>query len=107
MATKQARAFLKLILALIPALLLFACGEPPAWHKDGVDETTVQRDLSGCRQQAQAMQGPPGVAMGSSPMGPRFGPVDASPADRAMQEGQSINGCMRGKGYILKAAEKK
>jgi len=107
MATKQTRAFPELILALIPALFLSACGEPPTWHKDGIDESTVQRDLSACRKQAQAMQGPPGVAMGSSPMSPRFGPVDASPADRAMQEGQSINGCMRGKGYVLKAAEKK
>ena len=89
------------------ALVLPACGEPPTWHKAGVDETTGQNDLAACRRQAQAMQGPPGVAMGSSPMGPRFGPVDASPADRAMQEGQSINGCMRGKGYTLKAAEKK
>ena len=89
------------------AFALSACGEPPTWHKNGVDETTGQNDLAACRRQAQAMQGPPGVAMGSSPMGPRFGPVDASPADRAMQEAQSVNGCMRGKGYVLKAAEKK
>jgi hypothetical protein len=96
-----------LLLFALTALALSACGEPPTWHKEGIDEMTVQRDLSACRKQAQAMQGPPGVAMGSSPMGPRFGPVDASPADRAMQEGQAINGCMRGKGYTLKAADKK
>ena len=89
------------------ALLLSACGAPPTWHKDGTDEMTVQRDLSACRQQAQAMLGPQGVPMGSSPMSPRFGPVDASPADRAIQEGQSINGCMRGKGYVLRAADAK
>ena len=92
---------------LLFALLLSACGEPPTWHKDGTDEMTVQRDLSVCRKQAEATHGPAGVPMGSSPMGPRFGPVDASPSERAMQEGQSINGCMRGKGYVLRAADKK
>ena len=92
---------------LLFALLLSACGEPPTWHKPGVDEMTLQRDLSACRQQAQATLGPKGVPMGSSPMGPQFGPVDASPADRAIQEGQMVNGCMRGKGYVLRAAETK
>jgi hypothetical protein len=89
------------------ALALSACSEAPTWHKDGVDENTVQVDLSACRKQAQAMYGPPGAAMGSSALSPRFGPVEASPADRMMQEAQSINACMRGKGYVLKAAEKK
>ncbi len=103
MTTKLLRS----ALALIPALLLSACGEPPTWHKEGIDESTGQNDLAACRRQAQAMQGPAGVAMGSSPMGPRFGPVDASPADRVMQEAQSVNGCMRGKGYVLKTAGKK
>ena len=87
--------------------LLSACGEAPVWHKDGADEMALQGDLSACRRQAQTMYGAPSGGLGSSPMGPRFGPVEPSPADRTMQEAQVVGSCMRGKGYILKAAEKK
>jgi hypothetical protein len=88
----------------VAVLVLCACGEPPRWVKAGVDETSMQRDLSVCRQQAQQMFGAP-AGLGSSPMSPRFGPVDPSPADRAMQESQAVGSCMRGKGYVLRAAE--
>ena len=91
---------------LLFALSLSACSPAPNWHKEGVDENTLQADLSACRKQAQAMHGSAGAAIGSSPLGPRFGPVEASPADRMMQEAQSVNACMRAKGYVLKAAEK-
>jgi hypothetical protein len=53
------------------------------------------------------MYGPPGATMPTSPIDSRFGPTGPSPADRTMQEAQAVNGCMRGKGYVLKAAEKK
>ena len=92
---------------LLFAVCLSACGEAPVWHKDGVDEGTVQRDLSGCRQQADAMYGPPGATLPSTPIDPRFGPTGPSPADRTIQVGQAVQGCMRGKGYVLRAADKK
>jgi hypothetical protein len=95
-----------------PCLLLFAlalagCGPAPTWHKDGVDEMTGQRDLSACRQQAEVMYGAPGATLPSAPIDPRFGPTGPSPADRAIQVAQAVNGCMRGKGYVLQAADKK
>jgi hypothetical protein len=101
MATKRRRSGFFLLAALV---LLSACGEPPRWVKPGGDDMSVQRDLSACRQQAQAMFGAP-TGLSSSPMSPRFGPVDPSPADRAMQESQAVGSCMRGKGYILRAAD--
>jgi hypothetical protein len=92
----------------LAALALAACSPPPTWHKDGEDENTVQRDLSVCRKQAQAMYGPPGAIIGGgSQIDARFGPTGPSPADQAMREGQAIGSCMRGKGYVLKAAEPK
>ena len=103
MATKHPRS----AAFLIAFCFLSACGEAPTWHKDGADEMALQSDLSACRRQAQTMYGAPSGGLGSSPMGPRFGPVEPSPADRTMQEAQVVGSCMRGKGYILKAAEKK
>jgi hypothetical protein len=107
MATKRPlRPFAAALLALV--FLLPACGEAPHWHKDGVDENTIQGDLAACRKQAQAMYGPPGSNMsGGSQIDARFGPTGPSPADQVMREGQAVGNCMRGKGYVLRAAEAK
>lgn len=99
---------MRVLLPILSLSLLAACGAPPNWHKEGTDENTVQRDLSACRQQAQAMYGPPGAIIGGgSQIDARFGPTGPSPADQAMREGQSIASCMRGKGYVLRAADAK
>jgi hypothetical protein len=107
MATKQPRAFLEPILALIPALLLSACATDVRWEKAGIDEATLAGDLSGCRKQTQAMYGPAGAVMPSSPIDPRFGPTGPSPAQGLMQQDQAVGQCMRGKGYKLVTVEKK
>jgi hypothetical protein len=103
MATKHPRA----ALLLCALFLLSACAEAPTWYKDGADEMTLQGDLSACRKQAQVMYGPPGSTMPTSQIDSRFGPTGPSPADQAMREGQMVGSCMRGKGYVLKAVEKK
>ena len=53
------------------------------------------------------MYGGAGAIAPPPSLDPRLGPVGPSPADRAMQEGQAVGNCMRGKGYTLVPVEKK
>jgi hypothetical protein len=97
------------LFALVPALVLAACGGQVSWHKAGSDDASVAVDLTDCRaaahSAAQRMYGPPQMSVGQVG-GPFGGPTAADPtlADRQMREQEAVNRCMRDKGYALVSA---
>ncbi len=100
-ATASGRALRLFTYAL--ALLLTACGEM-RWTRPGGDHASAGNDLANCRVAAHSsterMYGPmlPPVTSGG-----QFGnaPVGPTPADRQMREQETVNRCMRDKGYAL------
>jgi len=87
--------------------LLTACGSDVRWTKPDTDELTMESDMAACRKQAQAMYGGAAASLPPVSVDPRFGPTGPTQTERAMQEGQAIANCMRGKGYTLITVEKK
>ncbi len=95
------RAIATRFFALLPALLLPACGEV-RWHKPGTDEISISNELAACRSTAhnsiQRMYGPPQPSSGHPWLGAT---IEPSPADRQMREQETVSRCMREKGYTL------
>jgi len=89
-------------LALAPtlALTLASCGAVH-WQKANGDDSALSQDLTACRKQASERIVRTGSAIPRSELSPVFGPLGPSPAEMRMQEAQSVNGCMREKGYVL------
>lgn len=70
------------------------------WHKAGVDDAELGKDLAACRRQTQARLG--GFGQPPATMDPRFGgPSGPSQSDLMMQESEALGACMREKGYVL------
>jgi hypothetical protein len=88
------------------AFFLSACGGQVRWSKAGSDDASLGADITACRAEAhsasQRMYGPPQASSmsGPSPFGGRSA-ADPSLADRQMREQESVNHCMRQKGYTL------
>jgi hypothetical protein len=94
-------------LAIVPALLLAACGEM-RWTKPGGSDADVNADLANCRAAAHSsIERTLGPRLPQTSQG-RMGnaPVDPTPADRQMQEAQAVNRCMQEKGYQLVPVDK-
>jgi len=94
------------LFALSVALLLAACGEV-RWVRQGADNISVTNDLAACRltaqQSGERMYGPQMPTTGHPWLGASTEP---SPADRRMREQESVNRCMRDKGYALVPVER-
>jgi hypothetical protein len=93
--------------AILPALLVAACGEM-RWTKPGGSDADVNADLANCRAAAHAsIERSLGPRLPQTSQG-RMGnaPIDPSPADRQMREQQAVDSCMREKGYQLVPVDK-
>ena len=92
------------LIPMLAALVLAGCGEVRWTKPDG--DSNVAQDESSCaaaaRAQVQRQYGPP--APTSSRYGdPKYGADTGIPssADRMVLESQSVDRCMRAKGYAL------
>jgi hypothetical protein len=93
------------LIPILAALVLAGCGDV-RWTKPGGDSSNVAQDESSCaaaaRDQVQRQYGPP-VPSSSRYGDPKDGADTGIPssADRMVLESQSVDRCMRAKGYAL------
>ena len=87
------------------ALLLLAGCATAQWDKPGVTAEVADNDARACRASAQAVSTLPRPQTTVTSSGAVIVTESNQPADaqRAMEEGQRMEDCMRKKGYRLKA----
>ena len=93
------------LIPILAAMLLAGCGDV-RWSRPDGDSGNVAQDESSCaaaaRDQVQRQYGPP-VPSSSRYGDPKYGADTGIPssADRMVLESQSVDRCMRAKGYAL------